>query len=57
MLVMKTLLFYQEKMALGPDSVNMTCPKCQTNIQTKVETETSSKGKILAIVMCIFGYA
>ena len=42
---------------LEPDSVNMTCPKCQTNIQTKVETETSSKGKIIAIVMCLLGYA
>ena len=43
-------------MALGPDPINMTCPRCQTNIQTNVETDTSGTGWAFAACLCIFGY-
>ena len=42
--------------ALGPDPINMTCPRCQANIQTATETETSSTGWGLGICLAIFGY-
>ena len=42
--------------ALGPDPINMTCPRCQANIQTALETEISSTGWGLGICLAIFGY-
>ena len=42
--------------ALGPDPINMTCPKCQANIKTKIETSTSGKGWAIGIGLCIIGY-
>ena len=42
--------------ALGPEPINMTCPRCQANIQTATETETSSTGWGLGICLAIFGY-
>ena len=43
-------------LALGPDPINMICPRCQANIQTATETETSSTGWGLGICLAIFGY-
>ena len=43
-------------MALGPDPINMTCPKCQANIKTKIETSTSGKGWAIGIGLCLIGY-
>ena len=42
--------------ALGPDPINMTCPKCQANIKTKIKTSISGKGWAIGIVMFLFGY-
>ena len=42
--------------ALGPDPINMTCPRCQANIQTATEKETSGTGMALGACMCILGY-
>ena len=41
---------------LGPDPINMTCPKCQANIKPKIETSTSGKGWAIGIGLCIIGY-
>ena len=41
--------------ALRPDPINMTCPRCQANIQTATKTETSSTGWGLGICLAIFG--
>ena len=41
--------------ALGPDPINMTCPRCQANIQTAIDTETSGTGMALAICLCLVG--
>ena len=42
--------------ALGPDPINMTCPRCQANIQTAIDTETSGTGMALAVCLCLVGY-
>ena len=42
--------------ALGPDPINMTCPRCQANIQTAIDTETSGTGMALAVYLCLVGY-
>ena len=40
---------------LGPHPANVTCPRCQSSIQTRVESEPSPTAWIIGGVLCIFG--
>lgn len=42
------------KMSLGPTSARMTCPSCQSAINTRVELESSTMTHIFALLLCIF---
>ncbi|XP_051163237.1 lipopolysaccharide-induced tumor necrosis factor-alpha factor homolog [Leptopilina boulardi] len=42
--------------AFGPSSQPMTCPYCQANISTRVESESSTKTHLFALLLCIIGF-
>ncbi|XP_043465220.1 lipopolysaccharide-induced tumor necrosis factor-alpha factor homolog isoform X1 [Leptopilina heterotoma] len=39
----------------GPNSQPMTCPHCHANISTRVESESSTKTHLFALLLCIIG--
>ncbi|KAF5279102.1 hypothetical protein FQA39_LY05780 [Lamprigera yunnana] len=39
----------------GPNSIPMTCPHCHNQITTRVESESSSKTHLFAVLLCIVG--
>ncbi|XP_031636269.1 lipopolysaccharide-induced tumor necrosis factor-alpha factor homolog [Contarinia nasturtii] len=40
--------------AVGPEPSRVTCPSCHASIMTKVQTESSSRTHILALLLCLF---
>ena len=39
----------------GPDSQEMTCPKCQARVRTTIKTEPGVMAWIIAGVLCVIG--
>jgi len=42
-------------MAFGKESQNITCPHCQANVSTRVDTEANMKTHSFALILCIAG--
>ncbi|XP_020288020.1 cell death-inducing p53-target protein 1-like [Pseudomyrmex gracilis] len=42
-------------MAFGKETQNMTCPHCQANITTRVESESNMKTHLIALLLCALG--
>lgn len=46
---------YMNPPNFGPNPVNMTCPKCQSQIRTQTESEPGPLAWIIAGVLCVVG--
>ncbi|XP_057663068.1 lipopolysaccharide-induced tumor necrosis factor-alpha factor homolog [Diorhabda carinulata] len=40
---------------VGPSPTSTTCPSCHAQIVTSVETETTTKTHLFALLLCLFG--
>merc|ERR1712062_343368 len=41
---------------LGPHPANVTCSRCKSSIQTRVESEPSPTAWIIGGILCVFGF-
>ncbi|XP_008553918.1 lipopolysaccharide-induced tumor necrosis factor-alpha factor homolog [Microplitis demolitor] len=48
------VIFIQQT-TFGPDTMRLSCPHCQHDISTRVETEASTKTHLFALLLCLLG--
>ncbi|KAH0954956.1 hypothetical protein HN011_000545 [Eciton burchellii] len=41
--------------AFGNEPQHMTCPHCQANISTRIDTEANTKTHLFALLLCVLG--
>lgn len=49
--------FFHSGPPVGPEPCRISCPSCRANITTSLRHESTTKTHVVALLLCLFGYA